>query len=292
MPKVFSPTMTARFVSRMAPDTISAALAVPPARLDAVADEVSACPEVNHNYERENAWNLWFVATAPNAAHLDAVMARIAAQSGCPLIRLPLLEEFHIDLGFDLKGGGRTSPAQAVAVTRPAELPESAWQLAPDEQRLMAALQDGLALEAHPYALLAERTGLAEAEVLRHLQGWLARGLIKRFGVVVRHHELGWTANAMCVWDVPDAEAARLGRLLATMPGVTLCYRRARDLPAWRYNLYCMIHGRARDEVEARVAEINRDVGLAAYPHTVLFSLRRYKQRGARYVDVGGVAYV
>ncbi len=266
-----------------------AALAAPPERLDAVADEVSACPEVNHNYERENAYNLWFVATAPNAAHLDRVMERIAAQTGCPLIRLPLLEEFHIDLGFDLNGGAK----QVRAVTRPAELPESAWSLEAAEQRLMAALQDGLPLEPHPYATLAARAGLIEAEVLRLLRVWLERGLVKRFGVVVRHHELGWTANAMCVWDVPDDEATRLGHQLAAMPGVTLCYRRARDLPAWRYNLYCMIHGRERGEVEDRVAEINQGVGLAAYPHAVLFSLRRYKQRGARYVDVGGgVAYV
>jgi hypothetical protein len=109
----------------------------------------------------------------------------------------------------------------------------------------------------------------------------------------VRHHELGWTANAMCVWDVPDGEVSALGRRLATRHGVTLCYRRARDLPTWRYNLYCMIHGRARSEVEVHVAQINQELGLADYPHTVLFSLRRYKQCGARYVDVGsGVAHV
>ncbi len=266
-----------------------AALAVPPEQLDAVADLVSACPEVNHNYERENDWNLWFVATAPNTAHLDALMQDIVTRTACPLIRLPLLEEFHIDLGFDLSGGAETPRA----VARPAQLAESAWLLDADEQRLMAALQDGLSLELHPYAALAARAGLDEARVLDMLRDWLGRGLVKRFGVVVRHHELGWTANAMCVWDVPDDQASALGRQLATMAGVTLCYRRARDLPAWRYNLYCMIHGRERGEVEACVAEINRRTGLVAYPHSVLFSLRRYKQRGARYVDVsGGVAYV
>lgn len=269
---VFSPR-------RMGASTL-AALAVPRERLDAVADEVSACPEVNHNYERENHWNLWFVATAPNAAHLDRVLAQIAVQSACPLIRLPLQEEFHIDLGFDLQGRHGKQ-----AVTRPAELPESLWQLTTEDTRLMAALQDGLVLESQPYARLAERAGLDEAVVLQSLTEWLARGLIKRLGVVVRHHELGWTANAMCVWDVPDEVVSLLGQQLAALPEVTLCYRRGRDLPAWPYNLYCMIHGRARDQVEARVVEINRQIGLAGYPQSVLFSLRRYKQRGARYVD-------
>ena len=126
---------------------------------------------------------------------------------------------------------------------------------------------------------------MTEAEVLITLQAWLEAGLIKRLGVVVRHHELGYTANAMCVWDVPDEAASAIGQRLAGMPGVTLCYRRARHLPDWRYNLYCMIHGRERGEVEQLVAQINQRVALDDFPHTVLFSLRRYKQRGARYVS-------
>lgn len=273
-----------------------AALAVPPDRLDAVADEVSAHVEVNHNYEREHDWNLWFVATAPNLSHLDRLMKRIASESACPLIRLPLLEEFHIDLGFELGSQSQTRArprTQAAKVmTRPAELPESVWRLEADEQRLMGVLQEGLPLELHPYAALAERAALSEARVLQLLESWLARGLIKRFGVIVRHHELGWTANAMCVWDVPETQASAIGEALAQQENVTLCYRRARDLPAWRYNLYCMIHGRERTEVEARIAEINRDLGLRVYPHEVLFSLRRYKQRGARYVDIAGASCV
>lgn len=259
-----------------------AALAVPAERLDVVAHQVSAWAEVNHNYERENAWNLWIVVTAPDAEHLDRVLADIARLADCPLIRLPLLEEFHIDLGFDLAARG-----QKRAALRPAELPESRWQLEASEQRLMQALQDGLPLLPRPYAELGKQAGLTEEAVLLLLQTWLARGLVKRFGVVVRHHELGWTANAMCVWDVPDDLVANLGQRLAAIPEVTLCYRRARDLPAWPYNLYCMIHGQARPQVEERLQRINRELGLSVYAHEVLFSLRRYKQRGARYVDLG-----
>jgi DNA-binding Lrp family transcriptional regulator len=261
-----------------------AALAVPAGQLDAVAEQVSAYAEVNHNYEREHGWNLWFVATAPDAAHLDGVLREIERQSGCPLIRLPLLDEFHIDLGFDLLVGAD----EVVRVSqRPVRLPDGLVVLGDAEQRLMAALQEGLPLVPQPYDLLGKHAGLTESEVLELLAAWIERGLIKRFGVVVRHHELGWTANAMCVWDVPDEAVTPLGRQLATMPGVTLCYRRARDLPAWPYNLYCMVHGRERAEVEAQLAQINQRVGLAGYPQAVLFSLRRYKQRGARYVDLG-----
>jgi DNA-binding Lrp family transcriptional regulator len=80
-----------------------AALAVPPARLDAVAAMVSAYPEVNHNYQREHRYNLWFVVTAPDRASLDAVLSDIETRSALPLLDLPMLEDYFIDLGFRLQ---------------------------------------------------------------------------------------------------------------------------------------------------------------------------------------------
>ncbi|MBT3370949.1 MAG: Lrp/AsnC family transcriptional regulator [Rhodospirillaceae bacterium] len=79
-----------------------AALAVPPARLDAVADQVSALKSVNHNYAREHDFNLWFVLTAADDAGLDQALAEIASTTGLTPIKLPLDAEYHIDLGFTL----------------------------------------------------------------------------------------------------------------------------------------------------------------------------------------------
>ena len=80
-----------------------AAMAVPNTELETVAALVSAYPEVNHNYEREHRLNLWFVANAPDAPRLQAVLNDIAARSGYEVLSFPLLEDYHIDLGFDLK---------------------------------------------------------------------------------------------------------------------------------------------------------------------------------------------
>ena len=80
-----------------------AALAVPEAELERIAALVSAYPEVNHNYQREHRLNLWFVVTAPSDAAVQAVLAGIAARTGLEVLDLPLLEHFHIDLGFDIK---------------------------------------------------------------------------------------------------------------------------------------------------------------------------------------------
>jgi DNA-binding Lrp family transcriptional regulator len=152
--------------------------------------------------------------------------------------------------------------------------------------RLIAALADGLPLVAEPYAALGEKIGMAESEVLSRIETMLGNGTIKRFGVVVRHHELGYRANAMSVWNIPDAEVDAMGEKLAPIPAVTLCYRRVRRPPAWNFNLFCMIHGRDRKTVEAEIARLNAEFGLSHYPHQVLFSTKRFKQRGARYGKV------
>lgn len=80
-----------------------AALAVPAERLLEVADMVSAFPEVNHNYEREHEYNLWFVVTAPNREAVDAVLAEIERQTDLEVLDLPMLEDYFIDLGFSLQ---------------------------------------------------------------------------------------------------------------------------------------------------------------------------------------------
>lgn len=250
-----------------------AALAVPPERLDEVAAQVSGHAGVNHNYEREHRYNLWFVATAADEAALAALLADIQAQTGLPPIALPLVEEFHIDLGFDLIHGGKTAPA-----ARRCERRETSGQ----DRSLIAALQPGLPLVAEPYVALAAQLGIEKSALARRLQEWLDDGCIKRFGVVVRHHELGYRANAMVVFDVPDGEVAAVGSRLAREPGVTLCYRRARALPHWTRNLYCMVHGRSREDV---MPVIERLCALAGYRCEALFSVRRFKQCGAKYFE-------
>lgn len=280
-----------------------AALRLPAADLDRVAAAVSAWPEVNHNYQREHAYNLWFVVTAAHRTRLAEILGNIAQTADAPLISLPLEEAFHIDLGFDLGRRLRTHGRQGAAQksgARPGDSPVSPPcpdPASPRGSRLLRALQDGLVCAPRPFRELAERAQWRkpwdegcrdpwdEEGVLATLGQWLDEGVIKRFGAVVRHHELGYQANAMCVWDVPDALVGALGRALATRPGVSLCYRRCRAMPHWPYNLFCMLHGRDRDEVLARRAALAEALDLDVWPHDVLFSGRRYKQQGARYLS-------
>ncbi len=260
------------------PNTVGAsalvALAVPADALARVAALVSAQPEVNHNYARDHRWNLWFVVAAADEARVAAAIDRIESGAGLRALRLPLEEEFHIDLGFDLETGA--APRGSGASPGRVALGEA-------EKRLLGVIADGLPLTAEPYRDLGTKAGLAEDLVRRTIHGWIERSVVRRFGVVVRHRPLGYAANAMAVWDVPDGEVRAAGRRLAAVPEVTLCYRRARQLPDWPYNLFCMVHGRERGAVARAIDAATRAAGLEGRAREILFSTNCFTQRGARY---------
>lgn len=252
--------------------SLLAAMAVPPERLDAVAALVSSYPGVNHNYEREHPTNLWFVATGGDAVQVEALLCGIEAATGLAVLRLPMLRPYRIDTGFDL----RAPQSQNSGATHWAQTPLSA-----SEQPLAALAELGLPLVAQPFDVWADALHWPVPHVLATLQRWLDQRTLSRFGVVVRHHELGFTANAMTVFDVPEAEVDTYGQALAQMPGVTLAYRRERA-PGWPFNLYCMVHGRDRHTVRQTVAHVVAQAQLDDKPQATLFSLRRFKQTGAR----------
>lgn len=254
--------------------SLLAAMSVEESRLAEVAAFVSRQSGVNHNYEREHRVNLWFVVTGRSRADVDGTLAAIEARTGLEVLRLPLVEEFHIDLGFDLDTG---------AVQRAVGNPAARRPLTQRENDVVGAIAAGFPLVAAPYAEIARGLCMREDTVLETLRDLLRDGLIRRIGVVVRHRRLGIDANAMAVWDVPDAALGDLGRRMARDPGITLCYGRARALPQWPYNLYCMVHGRSRAATASELERIASRYGLAAYPHAVLFSRQCFAQRAAAY---------
>ena len=249
-----------------------AAMAVPPERLDAVAAAVSSHPGVNHNYQREHRHNLWFVMTGHDDAAVRSAMALLEDATGLPALQLRMQRAYRIDLGFDLRS--RTAPAPMTAAL-------DATPVAEADRPLAALLEAGLPLVPRPFDHWAQALGRTPASVLATLQQWLDQGTLRRIGAIVRHHELGFDANAMTVFDIPDAAVDQCGEALAHEVGVTLAYRRERA-PGWPYNLYCMVHGRDRTEVLEVIARATGNAGLAHYPHEVLFSCRRFKQTGPR----------
>jgi DNA-binding Lrp family transcriptional regulator len=154
------------------------------------------------------------------------------------------------------------------------------------DAHLIAAIQDGIPLVPEPYRAIAEAIGESEDWVLMRIGKLLESKAITRWGLVMVTHEVGFTANGLVVWDVPDEQVAAIGKAIAATGLVSRCYQRHRVSPRWRYNVFCMIHGQERTEVRERAEEIRRLVGIEALPYEVLFSRRRFLQRGARYVEV------
>lgn len=150
------------------------------------------------------------------------------------------------------------------------------------DRRIIRATQEGLPLCTRPYAKVAEEAGVAPDEVMARMRRMLEAGVIRRLGVVPNHYALGYRANGMSVWDVPDDKVRELGARLGAMDFVSHCYHRPRHLPDWPYNLFAMVHGRTRDEVEAFVGRIAEELGEDARGHAVLYSTRILKKAGLR----------
>jgi DNA-binding Lrp family transcriptional regulator len=150
------------------------------------------------------------------------------------------------------------------------------------DRRLVRATQAGLPLVPRPYHAIAEQLGLDAEEVKARLLRLLASGAIRRIGAVPNHYALGYAANGMTVWDVADDRVDELGERVGRLDFVSHCYRRPRRPPDWPYNLFAMVHGRSRDEVEAKVAVIAALVGPSCRAHDVLYSSRILKKTGLR----------
>ncbi len=150
------------------------------------------------------------------------------------------------------------------------------------DRRIIAATQTGLPLVPRPYHALAETLGVAAEEVMDRLRRMRERGVVRRIGAVPNHYALGWTANGMSVWDVEDARLAELGPAVGALDFVSHCYHRPRHLPLWPYNLFAMVHGRGRDEVEDKVVRIANLLGPASRGHEVVYSTRILKKTGLR----------
>ncbi|SFJ41290.1 AsnC family transcriptional regulator [Celeribacter neptunius] len=150
------------------------------------------------------------------------------------------------------------------------------------DRRLLSATQAGLPLSPRPFAEIAREIGVSEDEVLRRFARLQETGVVRRIGVAPNHYALGMTANGMSVWDVDDDMADVLGAQIGALAFVSHCYLRPRALPDWPYNLFAMLHGSERSDVEAHRLEVLSLLGAACRSHDILYSSRILKKTGMR----------
>jgi len=258
-----------------------AAARVPAERLAEVAERVSRLPGVTHNYERRGDYNLWFTLTARSEKEIAETLDTLRRETGLEFYSLPALAMYKIRAVFNtvdtpsgspLPSGGGNPPREK---SQPAELDEG-------QKRLVRAIQGGLAIEAEPFASVAERVGQPTEKVLEQIRAWTATGLVRRFGAVVAHRRVGYRANGMAVFNLPADRVDEAGRALAERPEITHCYRRP-PLPDFPYTLYAMIHGQSEEAVRSLVDRLAQEIDAAE--HALLFSTAEFKKSYMRYFE-------
>jgi siroheme decarboxylase len=171
--------------------------------------------------------------------------------------------------------GTRTQPAEGMQSGDPAPIDGL-------DRALILATQAGLPLVPEPYAQLAGELGIDTQEVMERLCRMQDRGIIRRIAAVPNHYRLGFTANGMSVWNVPDDRIGELGPRVGALEFVSHCYHRPRHLPDWPYNLFAMVHAGSREEAHRKVQMISELLGDDDHGHEVLFSQRILKKTGLR----------
>jgi len=267
---------------RMGGSLTLAAQEVPEAEFDRVAEIVNAFPEVAHNYRRDHRLNQWFVLATHSQEAMEDAIRRIETATGLKVISFPKEREFFLGLWFEVdeRGGGctRSIPYETQESGTDSNLP-----LDELDRRIIAATQEGLPLVPDPYRALAERLECLPDNVITRMEAMLSSGAIRRIGLVPNHYRLGFRGNGMTVWDIPDQQLESVGRQVAALDAVSHCYARPRHLPEWPYNLFAMVHGKGREEVQGKVEEIAQLLGDQARAHDTLFSSAVLKKTGLRF---------
>lgn len=159
---------------------------------------------------------------------------------------------------------------------------EQSYVLCQLDRKLILATQNGLPLDPDPWGTLGKQLGLQADEVLARFQRMQDAGVVRRIAAVPDHYRLGYRFNGMTVWDVREDAITNLGRQVGELPFVSHCYRRPRHLPYWSYNLFAMVHGTSREEVEAKASQIQSLLGDHCQHHTILYSTAILKKTGLR----------
>ncbi len=140
---------------------------------------------------------------------------------------------------------------------------------------ILKYLQDDIPYGLNPYKEIAENIGCSETQLLDFIREFQKSGHIRRFCAILRHQEIGYTSNAMCVWQLPEDVVDSVAKLLVERQEISHCYKRQTNVK-WDYNLFCMVHGHSKADCEniiKNIADITNE-----YKYRLIFSTREFKK--------------
>lgn len=257
-----------------------AAMRVEPHRADEAAEVVNQHPGVSHNYKRNDPFNLWFTVAVPPSDSLEQVVTILHQLAQAEeTILLPTLRLYKIGVKLDLTG-------QESEVERQEEIYDEARRMAAkpplreQDIRMIRILQEDLPLVELPFAVWAEQADVSEEELFSWARDMEQVGYMRRFAAILHHRNAGYLANAMVVWQVPEAQVDEAGQVMARFREVSHCYRRP-VYPNWPYPLFSMVHAPTYSACMEVIQHIEASIG--AFPHKNLFSTKEYKKVRVKY---------
>jgi len=150
------------------------------------------------------------------------------------------------------------------------------------DKAIIRAIQAELPITQEPYKILADQLYIEESVLLKRIESMLENGIIRRMGAVLNHRTVGFQANAMVVWSVPEDKVETVGNLMALQREISHCYQRPCHSD-WPYNMYTMIHAKTKEECEAvtrKVAEL-----IDVYEYEMLYSTVELKKTSFNYFE-------
>lgn len=150
-----------------------------------------------------------------------------------------------------------------------------------DDRKILKLLQGDIPVESHPFRDLAQAMNISEEDIIGRVQNLQKKGVIRRWGAVLRHQQAGFVANAMVAWKVGEGQADESGNIMAGSKEISHCY--LREVPdEFGYNLFSMIHARSDQELRELIDRVSEQTGLTDY--IVIKSLKEFKKASMKYV--------
>ncbi len=247
-------------------------------KLDYVASQINRHPGVSHNYERDHQFNLWFTLAVPPGADLNAELEKFNVLKGIKKVRmLPTLQLFKIGVKLDLLDDKKHEVAPT---EEKKEIKNIKFEPTEQDKDFIRELQKNMEIIDEPFVKAANNLGITEDELFAKMKHYESMGVLRRFAAILRHRQVGFTANGMIVWKVPEGRITSVGETLGSFPQVSHCYERP-TYDDWPYNVFSMIHCKTHDEAYDVAKTIQKQIDVDEYK--ILFSSREFKKTRVEY---------
>lgn len=254
------------------------AMSVEQDKLDYVANQINRHPGVSHNYERDHEYNLWFTLATPPGTDLKTEVDKFSKLGGIKKVRLlPTIKLFKIGVKLEMVDEKKQE-------VKPSEekkqVIETKFTPTEDDKEFIRQLQKDLEVVDRPFLQAAKNLGMTEDQVFENLKHYEKIGVMRRYAAILRHRDVGFTANGMIVWNVPEQRIEKVGEILGAFPQVSHCYQRP-SYQDWQYNVFSMVHCKSIPEAEDLAKEIQQQINVDDY--RILFSSREFKKTRVEY---------